>query len=707
MSDASTQEHIGKYELLTRLATGGMAEVFLASEHGIAGLERLVVIKRILPHLAERPDFVEMFLREGRIIARLNHPNIVQIYELGNDAGRYFLALEYIHGVTLRELQILVNREGRNFPLDAALGAMMQVCQGLHTAHELQDLDGQPLGLVHRDVTPHNIMCTSDGLMKLLDFGIAKATEGELEATFSGDLKGKFSYMSPEQVLQTPMDRRSDIFSLGILLWETLTGRRLFKRKSQLEMMQAISSGEVPGARTFRKDIPPALDALVMRALSIDREQRVESALGFATELEEIARANNLDVRASNLARFVSSTASARLAEMQEALDIARQFSDLSEQAPISLLHQTSSASIVTQHGSEEEEDLPTVVERPAAATPAEEPGAFGAKPFTPEPAAQPEPGEPAGAPEAQDVSGKAPYSRRRRALIMASMLLGMVVIMGLFIGFVLPPVRSGPVTGLGWAPTVEPKVLRREISPLHHYLSNELDRNVTLVISEDYKDLADQLITGKIDYAVLPPLLYVQAKERDPNIVPLALKQFDGANMSDGLLLVPHTVKADTLEDLQGKRFCLTDANSTTGHFLPRAYLRRMGHDPETFIGEVIWSGDHLQVMRDLIAGKCDVGATYSGAYLSADQLGLPISQLRTLAITGHVPQDVVCAGATVPDAESKALTRALLAFDPLTHASQKRLGETQRITGFAEVQDSAWDELREAITQDEKKAP
>jgi phosphonate transport system substrate-binding protein len=200
----------------------------------------------------------------------------------------------------------------------------------------------------------------------------------------------------------------------------------------------------------------------------------------------------------------------------------------------------------------------------------------------------------------------------------------------------------------------------------------------------------------------VLPPLLYVRTKEREPNIVPLALKEFDGAKKSDGLLLVAMQLDVAVIEDLKGKRFCLTDRNSTTGNFLPRAYIRRHGYEPDDFIGEVIWSGDHLQVMRDLIAGKCDVGATYSGAFISADKLGIPVGQMRTFAITGHVPQDVICAGPHVSQKERDAMLEALLAFDPQKDLQMERLGETQRITGFAKVKDSEWQDLRDAIAKD-----
>ena len=724
MSDYDlTAQRIGKYELLTRLATGGMAEVFLARERGLGGLERLVVIKRILPHLAERHSFVEMFLREGRIIARLNHPNIVQIYELGSDDERYFLALEYIHGVTLRELQILLNRQRLTFPVEAAVAISRQTCRGLHAAHELKDLDGQTLGLVHRDVTPHNLMCTSSGLIKLLDFGIAKATEGVLEATFSGDLKGKFSYMSPEQVLQRPLDRRSDIFSLGILLWETLTGRRLFKRNSQLEMMQAITSGEVPRASMFREDVPEELDDIVMRALRHERGERFESAREFELALDACARNHGMSADADAIAAIVDEAASDRLKQRDEALDEARQFHELSEDARTSLLHSTNSSSIVN-----DDEDIPTVVERPSE-LPAPEPTNSESHSVTRPDTIAPKtdddanedraptdtPSDKAHHANADDIEAK-PHTEsndetsgdKKRNMIVGAVILIVVVAVAAIaiIASNRPAARTGPPTSLGWAPTVAPDVLRAEAEPLHDYLGDTLSRDVTLVMTEDYGELADKLVEGKIDYAVLPPLLYVPTREREPEIVPLALKEFDGAMKSDGLLLVAMSLEVGTIADLKGKRFCLTDKNSTTGNFLPRAYIRRHGHEPEEFMGEVIWSGDHIQVMRDLIAGKCEVGATYSGAFISADKLGIPIGQIRTFAITGNVPQDVICAGPHVPKEARDAMQEALIAFDPERDLQMDRLGETQRITGFVRATDSDWSDLREAIAKDAKRS-
>lgn len=243
---------------------------------------------------------------------------------------------------------------------------------------------------------------------------------------------------------------------------------------------------------------------------------------------------------------------------------------------------------------------------------------------------------------------------------------------------------------------------MREEVAPLHDYLGDALDQDVRLDMSDSYRDLADRLLRGDIEYAMLPPLLYVQTKEREPGITPLVIREFDGAMMSDGLLLVSMQRDITDLADLRGETFCFPDKNSTTGNFLPRAYLRKQGYDPEAFIGEIRWSGDHLQVMRDLVEGKCAAGATYSGAFIAADQIGIKVSKLRTLAITGHVPQDVVCAGPGVPEEDARRVREALLAFDPQEVLGEDQLGETQRLTGFVEATDDGYDDLRRAIAED-----
>jgi serine/threonine protein kinase len=260
--DTRNQKKIGRYQLLALLATGGMAEIYLARQEGIKGFERLVVIKKILPHLARRKRFVEMFFDEARIAALLSHPNIVQIYDLGEDEsdseGSYYIAMEYLEGESLGYLVKQARKASRLMPSQLAAGIVAQVCDGLDYAHKLHDPKGKPLNIVHRDVSPHNIIVLFSGGVKLVDFGIAKAAS-QVHQTREGSLKGKLTYIAPEQCESKPVDARSDVFSMGVVLWELLTRRRLFKRDSDAAKVQAIMSDPIPQVRDMisRPQWPP------------------------------------------------------------------------------------------------------------------------------------------------------------------------------------------------------------------------------------------------------------------------------------------------------------------------------------------------------------------------------------------------------------------------------------------------------------------
>src|SRR5262245_48097918 len=241
----SSPTQIGRYQIVGELATGGMAEILLGKLVGPSGFERPVVIKRILPHLAKRSSFVQMFLDEARVVARIRHPNVVHVHELGKDGDELFMVMEYLDGESLQNVQRRTRKNKERLPLALAAHVVAQVAGGLHAAHELADDAGRPLGLVHRDVSPHNVFITYDGNVKVLDFGIAKFAERATD-TEAGQLKGKFPYMSPEQCRGLPLDRRSDVFSLGTVLFELVTGRRLFARDTGLLAMQAVVSDRVP-----------------------------------------------------------------------------------------------------------------------------------------------------------------------------------------------------------------------------------------------------------------------------------------------------------------------------------------------------------------------------------------------------------------------------------------------------------------------------
>jgi hypothetical protein len=273
--------------LIGRLAKGGMAEAYLALSGDLPGLRTVVVVKRILPHLSANDEFVRMFLDEARIGALLDHPNIPRIIEVGHDEDGYFLVMEAVPGKTLSA--ILRRAARRERPLGQADAAFIvaRAAAALGYAHALTDADGRPLNIVHRDVSPENILVSFEGAVKLIDFGIA-SVHGRMSETLVGGLKGKIEYMSPEQAAGAPVDRRSDVFSLGIILWEALSGRRLFRRETDLAVMRAISNDRIPRPSGPRP-IPPRLERIVMTALERAPEARFQDAREMAVQLERHA----------------------------------------------------------------------------------------------------------------------------------------------------------------------------------------------------------------------------------------------------------------------------------------------------------------------------------------------------------------------------------------------------------------------------------
>ena len=290
----SIPTQIGRYQVVGHLASGGMAEILLGKLIGPSGFERPVVIKRILPHLAKRERFVNMFLDEARVVARIRHANVVHVHELGREDGELFMVMEYLEGESLLSIMRRSRRVSYRLPIPLAAHIVAQACAGLHAAHELKDDAGQPLGLVHRDVSPHNIFVTYDGAVKLLDFGIAKFTERSTD-TEAGQLKGKFPYMSPEQCLGKPLDRRSDIFSLGTILFELTTGRRLFARETGLLSMNAIIHDAIPPPRKIDPAYPAELTRIVERALTRDRHARYQTAADMRREIVSALRTLGFD----------------------------------------------------------------------------------------------------------------------------------------------------------------------------------------------------------------------------------------------------------------------------------------------------------------------------------------------------------------------------------------------------------------------------
>ncbi len=320
----------GKYTLLRKLAAGGMAELFLALQRSVAGFEKLIVIKRILPSMNQDQAFIDMLLHEARIAATLNHPNIVQVFDVGQAEGSYFIAMEHIHGEDIRSIVRAMKKHNLNdFPMEHAIGIIIGMCAGLTYAHEKRDLDGATLDIVHRDISPQNIVVTFTGDIKIVDFGIAKSGTQVGEDTKDGQLKGKVPYMSPEQASGNDIDWRSDIFATGVLLFELTTGKRLFKGASEFETLKLICERDYPLPSQVKPGYPPDLERIVMRALEKDREARYQSAREMQRDLEDMVRKHQIPVSGLNISRWMQMLFEDKLAQQKEALQDVKQLADI------------------------------------------------------------------------------------------------------------------------------------------------------------------------------------------------------------------------------------------------------------------------------------------------------------------------------------------------------------------------------------------
>lgn len=279
----ATRRSIGRYEIIQRLGHGGMATVYLCRATGSAGFEKLVAIKVIHPHLAAEPEFVEMFLEEARIAAKIQSPHVAGILDLGEDEGLYYMVMEYIDGETLSALLRQLRPRGEQLPLAVVLQIAVDACEGLIAVHELRDPDGQPYGLVHRDMSPQNLMVGFDGWIKIVDFGLVKAT-GKRH-THTGHLRGKLAYMSPEQARGKPVNASADLFALGVVLWELLTGTRLFAGETDAETLDRVTRCELPPLAEHRADLPPDIEPILRRALARDSADRYATAEAMLADL--------------------------------------------------------------------------------------------------------------------------------------------------------------------------------------------------------------------------------------------------------------------------------------------------------------------------------------------------------------------------------------------------------------------------------------
>jgi phosphate/phosphite/phosphonate ABC transporter binding protein len=665
-AQATTPTRIGRYDVIERLAIGGMAEVFLAVEHGAHGFQRLVVVKRILPHLIQYDQMVRMFLQEARLAAGITHPNVVQILELGEDGSQPYIAMEYVAGVTVKDLATDAKRLGRELPVAVVVQMIAQACAGAHAAHELRDPTGRPSGLVHRDLSPHNLIIDAQGHLKLLDFGIAKAAD-DADHTRTGVLKGKIRYMSPEQCHQLPLDRRSDLFTLAIVMWELLAGERLFERQTELETMQTISAGTLRDLRLVRPDVPEAIVGAMEHALRVRPEERWPNGDLMRRGLLDAAQQAGITPTEDVVAAFVEEVVGARLAARRRTIEGSL------EGRPTPLL--------TLDPGSGPSESSLTLTE--------------AAAPFI-------------------GVMG-----------LLAGALAVAVVLITIGIGTawwysqdgakaettrVPDTPLVGPTVTIALAPVNDTNVMLTDYEPLRVWLERKTGHPIRLLPAPTYADAGRWLVESKVDLAVLPPGVYIEASNANAGVKAIAMKLFDGSTGTDGVILVRDDSQANTAKDLIGKTVCMADPGSSTGYLLPRAWLRNNGVDvdgaPERGVIVRI-TGNHFQSIRDLEQGLCDAAGTYSGAWMAAEEAGISPARFRVLAITGRTPHDAFCAAPNADPVIIKQLSDALLGLDTQHDLGVDRVGEAERITGFVAVDDKRWDDLRKAYAAERSKKP
>jgi eukaryotic-like serine/threonine-protein kinase len=311
---------LGNYELLLRVGRGGMASVWVARERARSRTDdRLVAVKVMLTELADENEFIKMFLDEVRLVRSIRHPNVVDVYDVGEHDGMMWMAMEWVEGESLHTV-IAEAGKRRAIPPELAVRIIADAAAGLHAAHELRDVDGSPRGVVHRDISPHNILIGTNGAVKLVDFGVAKAVGRISEATRAGQLKGKFGYMSPEQALGKGVDRRSDIFSLGIVLFELTTSRRLFRGEHDIETLRLVISGAIPKPTLIDAKYPPELERIVLKALERNAAARYQTAAEFEHDLHAYLKAERLIVPQSGVAGILKRVLGERIEQRRKAV---------------------------------------------------------------------------------------------------------------------------------------------------------------------------------------------------------------------------------------------------------------------------------------------------------------------------------------------------------------------------------------------------
>jgi len=295
-----------RYRVIEKLESGGMAEVFRAESEGLQGFKKQVAIKRVLPHLSEKKKFISMFLDEARLSAHLTHSNCVQVFDIGVGDNAYFIVMEFVDGANLKSIVESLRKQGKEFPVSYAAFIALEICKGLSYAHELRDPSGQDLHIVHRDMSPPNVLITKYGEIKIVDFGLAKANS-QLEKSEPGIIKGKFSYLSPEAAMGQEVDARTDIFAVGIILWELLTGQRLFMGETDFQTVKKVQQAQIPSASAINPQVPADLERILAKSLTREPDARYRTARELGQDLSKFMFKLGTPVSAFDIAQIVQS----------------------------------------------------------------------------------------------------------------------------------------------------------------------------------------------------------------------------------------------------------------------------------------------------------------------------------------------------------------------------------------------------------------
>ncbi len=295
-----------RYRVIEKLESGGMAEVFRAESEGLQGFKKQVAIKRVLPHLSEKKKFISMFLDEARLSAHLTHSNCVQVFDIGVGDNAYFIVMEFVDGANLKSIVESLRKQGKEFPVSYAAFIALEICKGLSYAHELRDPSGQDLHIVHRDMSPPNVLITKYGEIKIVDFGLAKANS-QLEKSEPGIIKGKFSYLSPEAAMGQEVDARTDIFAVGIILWELLTGQRLFMGDTDFQTVKKVQQAIIPSASAINPQVPADLERILAKTLTREPDARYRTARELGQDLSKLMFKLGTPVSGFDIAQIVQS----------------------------------------------------------------------------------------------------------------------------------------------------------------------------------------------------------------------------------------------------------------------------------------------------------------------------------------------------------------------------------------------------------------